>query len=222
MTKKDLTIDLAALALHWKVLISGFVIILGAGYLAAALNAALAVGISAEAIADHYGDKSLSQEEQAMMEQQGFVEEEFSLDDEEEVSNGGASMGHLAMGTDMAAHDMGEMAMEGHETGGAVDDSLPPQILVQLAHIHLLGFSLLLLGMGGLFCLTRVSPGMKTLLVGTLALSFLGDIAGLNLTRFVSPDFAWLTMIGGTLIGICLAIMILRVLWELWLMRPVR
>ncbi len=229
MTKKDLTIDLARLALHWKVLISGFVIILGTGYLAAALNAALAVGISAEAIADHYGDKSLSQEERVMMEQQGFVEEEFSLDDEEEEAVGAGAgmdhgMDHQAMGADMADHgadhDMGGMAMEGHDMGGPVDDSLPPQILVQLAHIHLLGFSLLLLGMGGLFCLTRVSPGMKTLLVGTLALSFLADIAGLNLTRFVSPDFAWMTMIAGTLIGVCLAIMILRVLWELWLMRP--
>ena len=112
------------------------------------------------------------------------------------------------------AHDMKGMA------GGSVDDSLPPQILVQVAHIHLLGFSLLLLSLGGLFCLTRLNSGAKTFLVTLLFLSFLGDIAGLNLTRFVSPAFSWVTMIAGTTIGICLALMILRVLWELWGPRP--
>lgn len=206
-------IDFSSLPLYWKMLISGFVIILGTGYLAAALNAALAVGVSAEAIADHYGDKSLSRAEQAMMEQQGFVEEEFSLDDEEEMADGmGHDMDHDMTGTAMD-HDMSEMA--GH--GGAVDDSLPPQILVQLAHIHLLGFSLMLLGIGSLFCLTRLGSGTKTALVTLLFLSFLGDIAGLNLTRFVAADFAWLTLIAGTLIGVCLAVMILRILWEVWI-----
>ncbi len=198
--------DFSSLPLYWKVLITGFVIILGTGYLAAALNAALAVGVSAEAIADHYGDKSLSPAEHAMMEKQGFVEEEFSLDDEEDMSDAGMD------------HDMAGMGMD-HEMpmAGPVDDSLPPQILVQLAHIHLLGFALILLAVGALFCLTRLASGTKTVLVGLLFLSFLGDIAGLNLTRFVAAEFAWMTLIAGTLIGVCLAIMILRVLWELWI-----
>ena len=43
---------------------------------------------------------------------------------------------------------------------------------------------------------------------------------GLNLTRFVSSNFAWMTMVAGTLIGVCLAIMILRILWEMWGPKP--
>ncbi len=206
--------DFSGLALYWKMLISGFVIILGVGYLSAAINATLAVGITPTAIAEHYGDKSLSESERAMMEQQGFVEEEFSLDDDEDTA------GVMDMGEGMSMdHDMGKMA--GHAMAvGSVDDSLPPQVLAQLAHVHLLGFSLILLAVGSLFCLTRLSSGAKTLVVSLLFLSFLGDIAGLNLTRFVSANFSWLTMIAGTLIGVCLAVMILRVLWELWGPRP--
>ncbi len=202
--------DFSGLELHWKMLISGFVIILGVGYLSAAINATLAVGITPSAIADHYGDKSLSESERLMMERQGFVEEEFSLDEEEDA------MDASAMPMD---HDMAGMA-DHKMPGGSVDDSLPPQILAQLAHVHLLGFSLILLAVGSLFCLTRLSAATKTAVVGLLFVSFLGDIAGLNLTRFVSANFAWLTMIAGTLIGVCLAVMILRVLWELWGPRP--
>ncbi len=208
--------DYAELALHWKMLISGFVIILGVGYLSAAINATLAVGITPTAIAEHYGDKSLSEAERTILDQQGFVEEEFSLDDEEEAADGMV----MEKGVPMD-HDMGKKG--GHAmAAGSVDDSLPPQILAQLAHVHLLGFSLILLAVGSLFCLTRLSSGTKTLVVGLLFLSFLGDIAGLNLTRFVSANFAWLTMIAGTLIGVCLAAMILRVLWELWGPHPAK
>ncbi len=211
--------DFSSLAMHWKLLVTGFVIVLGVGYLTAALNAALSVGLSADAIADHYGDKSLSREEHAMMEKQGFVEEEFSFDDLDEEASGGMAMDHdmAGMDHDMSGMDMGGGAM--HEEMSA-DDSLPPQLLVQLAHIHLLGFSLILISIGALFCLTRLSGGAKSLLVSVLFLSFLGDMAGLNLTRFVSDSFAWMTMISGTLIGVCLAIMILVILWEMWGPRP--
>ncbi len=210
--------NFSSLALHWKLLVSGFVILLGVGYLTAALNAALSVGLSADAIADHYGDKSLSQAEHAMFEKQGFVEEEFSLDDMEDEESGSMSMDH-----DMSGMNMDDMAMNGASEMHKVmstDDSLPPQLLVQLAHIHLLGFSFILIAVGALTCLTRMSGGVKSVLVTTLFFSFLGDMAGLNLTRFVSSNFAWMTMVAGTLIGVCLAIMILRILWEMWGPRP--
>ncbi len=220
------TVDLGRLPLSWKMLFTGFVLILGIGYLSAVINATLSVGLSVEAIADHYGDKSLNKEEAAIMEKQGFVEEEFSLDDEEDDMNmDSMDMEHdaSAMQHDMSTmgHDMGAMD---HDMGGMDhmmgDDSLPPQIFAQVSHIHLLSFSLLLLAIGGLTCLTRLSEGVKTALVTTLFLAFLSDIAGLSLTRFVSDNFAWMTMIAGITVGVCLAFMILRILWELWGPRP--
>lgn len=68
------------LPLSWKLLITGFVIILGSGYLAAVFNAALSVGMNPQAIADHYADKSLSTHEATAIAERGFVEEAFSLD----------------------------------------------------------------------------------------------------------------------------------------------
>ncbi len=217
---------LRGLPLSWRVLLTGFVLILGSGYLMGALNAALAVGLSPAAIADHYGDKSLSPEERAAIASQGYVEEEFSLDDEEggdgEEGSAGAAMeagpGAALAGGAMAAHD----ASGGHSAGQAMahgamgDDTLPAQILVQVSHIHLLGFALILISAGGLACLTGLSEPVKTTLVGLLFFGLFGDIAGLNLVRFVSGGFAWLTFLAAITVGLCLAFISLRVLWELW------
>ncbi len=196
---------LATLPLSWKLLITGFLFILGSGYLAGATHAVLSVGISPQAVAEHYGDKSLSPEEAQALEQQGFVEEEFSLDDEE------SAMDHSEM-------DHGAMDMEGDapvmERG---DDTLPPEVLSQVSHIHLLGFSWILLGVGTLACLAGWSEKTRITVVTLLTLSLFGDIAGLNLTRFVADGFAWLTVISATTVGLLLLVVTLRVLWELWL-----
>lgn len=205
----------ARLTLSWKILITGFLIILGSGYLAGAANAILAVGISPAAIADHYGDKRLSRGEATAIREQGFVEEEFSLDDAPDTA--GADMDH-EMGHDM---DHGDHAAMTQDTAGMDhamhgDDTLPAQVLAQVSHVHWLGFSLLLLATGTLACLTRLAEGAKALLVGLLFLAFFSDIASLNLVRFVAADFALLTVVAGTTVGLCLAVISLRVLWELW------
>ncbi len=204
-------VSFARLSPSWKLLVTGFVIVLGSGYLAAVFNAALSVGMNPQAIADHYGDKSLTSAEASAIEKQGFVEEEFSFDDE-------ADMG----GMSMEGMDHSQMDMPGMDHGSAAsgDDTLPPQILAQVSHVHLLSFSLLLLAMGGLLCLTQLTESIKALLVSLLFLGLWGDIMSLNLVRFVSGSFAYLTVAMGTIIGLCFAFISLRVLWELWLMKP--
>ncbi len=173
-------------------LLTGYVLVLVSGYLAAVMNAILAVGIEPAVIADHYGDKSLTSSEQATLESQGFVEEEVSLDEPEKDE-------------------------PGHEMHAMDDDSITPQAMAQISHVHLFGFALILISIGGLTCLTALPEAAKTILVSLLFISFLSDIGSLNLTRFVSDGFAWLTMLSGVLIGICLAVMTISVLWDLWL-----
>ncbi|HEB63321.1 MAG TPA: hypothetical protein ENJ07_02450 [Gammaproteobacteria bacterium] len=211
----NIDINFARLSLSWKLLVTGFVIILCSGYLAAVLNAALSVGMDPQAIADHYADKSVSSTEAAAIAEQGFVEEEFSFDDEED------SMADMSMG-EMAGMDHSQMDMSGmdHGAGMSGDDTLPPQILAQVSHVHLLSFSLLLLAMGGLMCLTQMTESIKALVVSLLFLGLWGDIISLNLVRFVSGGFAYMTFVMGTIIGLCFAFISFRVLWELWLMKP--
>ncbi len=179
----------AAMSRSWKVLITGFVLILGAGFLAGALNAALSVGIRPSTIADHYMDHEAAAKV-ALEAQGGFVEEEFSFDDPEPEVAEAAAMGSM---------------------------SIKPQQMAQLAHVHLLGFAMILLSAGVLACLSGLSESFKTALVGGLFLALGSDIGGLYLVRFVSPGFATLNMAGGITIGICLLIITVRVLWEVWL-----
>ncbi len=205
------TFNFAQLSLSWKALVTGVIIVLGSGYLFAVLNAALSVGMSPQAIADHYADKSLSTLEAAAIAEQGFAEEAFSFDDEEDNMSGMAMEGMDHSGMDMAGMD--------HGAAASGDDTLPAQILAQVSHVHLLSFALLLLAMGGLICLTQLTECLKTVIVSLLFLSLWGDIISLNLVRFVSGSFSYLTVAMGTTIGLCFAFISFRVLWELWLMK---
>ena len=117
-------------------------------------------------------------------------------------------------------HSQMDMSGMGHGAGMSGDDTLPPQILAQVSHVHLLSFSLLLLAMGGLMCLTQMAESIKALVVSLLFLGLWGDIISLNLVRFVSGGFAYMTFVMGTIIGLCFAFISFRVLWELWLMKP--
>lgn len=198
---------LRGLSPSWRVLVTGFLAVLGAGYLSGALNAALAVGLTPAAIGDHYRDQTLTRAEQATMEKQGFVEEEFSFDEP-------APATHEHEHTDEAAGG----AMPGMMEGGG--RSITPQQLAQLSHVHLLGFSFILLTVGALACLTTLPEALKVVLVGALAVSLAVDIGGLWLVRFVSDGYAWLTAVAGTTVGVCLLVTSLRVLWEVWCCPP--
>jgi len=189
------TFYFARLSVSFKLLVTGFIVILGAGYLAGALNAALSVGISPAAIADHYGPEQMSEHEAMVMEQTGFVEQEFSFDDLDD--------------TPEPDHDAMMM-------GAPESTAINGQQMAQLAHVHLLGFAMILLSAGMLCCLTTWSDGLKSVVVATLFLSLGMDIGGLYLVRFVSSNFATLNMVAAVGIGLCLLAISLRVLWELW------
>ncbi len=190
-------LQFSRLSLSWKVLISGFIIILNAGYLTGAINAALSVGLTPESIAEHYGDQTISEAEMAVIEEKGFVEEEVSFDEEEDVGPG-----------EVDEENMHEM--------DAARESITPQEMTQMAHVHLLGFSLILFAIGTLACLSALPEWIKVTLVGVLFLGFFFDIAGLYLVRFISRNFAWLPVVTGITIGVCLAIISIRVFYELW------
>jgi len=199
---------LRALSPSWRLLVTGFLVVLGGGYLMGALNAALAVGLTPGAVGDHYRDQTLSHAEEQTIAEQGFVEEEFSFDAPAPADD------HAMQDHAMPDHEHMAGTMEG---GGR---SITPQQLAQLSHVHLLGFSFILLSVGALACLTTLPEGLKVTLVGLLGLCLAADIGGLWLVRFVSDGYAWLTAASGTLVGICLLVTTVRVLWEVWLCRP--
>lgn len=202
---------LRELPLSWRVLITAFLLVLGVGYGAAGLNAALSVGLSPAGIAGHYRDQTLTGAEAEIVAEQGFVEEDFSFDDEGVSTAGSAGM----EAPDMDHDDMGHDDMAGGRSISLAE-------MVELAHIHLISFSFILFFVGVLACLTGWPEGVKSALVAVLAACLLMDIGGLFLVRFVNEAFAPLTFAGGAGIGVILLITAVRVLWEMWGQAPAR
>jgi len=193
---------LSDLPVYWKLLITGFLVLLLSGYFAAVSNAILSVGITPADISSHYGDNRLSQHEKEALSSEGFIEEEVSFEGEDE------------------GHDMQMGEGQGHGDHNE-SDTLPAQVLAQVSHIHLLSFSLLLVAMGGVACLTSWSSGVKSAVVCVLAAALWGDIISLNLVRFVSGSFSIMTVLAGVTVGLCFALISLRALWEMWMPKSV-
>src|SRR4030066_645202 len=135
-------IRLSQLPPSWKILITVFIIILSAGYLNGALNAALSVGLTPASVSDHYGGEMLSESEKTILEEKGFVEEEIKLEGGED---------------DVKDHKH-DGIMPGHEDSVK---AISLQQMAQMAHVPLLGFLLLLLSVGILACFVALAEWLK-------------------------------------------------------------
>jgi hypothetical protein len=95
----------------------------------------------------------------------------------------------------------------------------PAEMFVFL-HNHILGISLLLGCVGGIFYFTSLVPEWlrRLLLVEPMGAVFT-TFAGIALVRFVSPVFVWLVLVSGITMVAGYAAMVLLILTELWLPR---
>lgn len=198
--------SLNTLPISGKVAVTLFLILLGYGYILAALNAKLAVGITAESIADHYADHSLTKQEAHDIEQKGFSEEEVVIDNHP-VHEHVHGHGHEH---EQAQEHKPEHAHEGNGT-------ITPQQIVQLGHIHILGFSLLFISLGAILVFSGIGELWKIIILLTLFLCLAFDIGGLLLVRFVSPDLAVITFISGIGTGISIAVISLTAFYDMWI-----
>jgi len=184
-------ISLNSLPLSGKIAVSLFLILLWYGYFLAALNAILAVGTSVSSIAEHYSDKSLTKDETRKLNEQGFTEEEIEI-------NGG--------------HDH-----QAAENSGEENETISPQELVQLGHIHILGFSLLFITAGIILLLSSAGEWFKIIILLFLFMSFSFDIGGLFLVRFVSGSLAAIPFASAIGIGVGIAIISLTAFYDMWI-----
>ena len=183
--------SLNSLPLSGKIAVSLFLILLWYGYFLAALNARLAVGTSVGSIAEHYSDKSLTKDETRKLNEQGFTEEEVEI-------NGGHD--HQAAGN-----------------SGEENETISPQELVQLGHIHILGFSLLFITAGIILLLSSAGEWFKIIILLFLFMSFSFDIGGLFLVRFVSGSLAVIPFASAIGIGVGIAIISLTAFYDMWI-----
>ncbi len=107
-----------------------------------------------------------------------------------------------------------------HEHLKEGNESITPQQIVQLGHIHVLGFSLLFISLGTILLLSNIGEGWKVMILSLLFLSFSLDIGGLFLVRFVSGSLAVISFISGIGTGGGIATISVLALYDMWFRRP--
>ena len=111
-----------------------------------------------------------------------------------------------------------EVVIEHHEEPlKKGEQSITPQEIVQLGHIHIFGFSLLFISLAAILILSAMGERWKIILLSLLFLFLSLDIGGLFLVRFVSRTFAVIPFISGIGSGAGIATISLIALYDLWL-----
>lgn len=101
-----------------------------------------------------------------------------------------------------------------------VDTGTSIATLVKLSHIHLFGIGLLLLSIGMIFRHVELSALLKNTITITPFIAVFVDILAWYLTKW-DPVYAYTVVGAGVLLGLALALQILIPLWQMWFWRPV-
>lgn len=109
--------------------------------------------------------------------------------------------------------------METLQSAAAVDHGASFTLLTRDSHIHLFGIAFIFLLLGAIFAFAEFPDRWQKLLIATPFVFLILDILSWWLTKFW-PGFAWLTMLGGIGYGIAGGVMILTSLIQLWLPAP--
>jgi hypothetical protein len=89
--------------------------------------------------------------------------------------------------------------------------------LARVSHIHLFGISIIFLLTGAIFSLSDTPMWLRVTLVVFPYLTIILDIGSWWLTKYYSPVFAYIVIIGGALMGLALAGQIFISLWDMWI-----
>ena len=98
----------------------------------------------------------------------------------------------------------------------AVDEGASIASLTRVSHIHLFGISFIFLFVGWIFALAQYPLRWKLILISTPFVFLLMDVLSWWLTKY-HPIFAWLTMIGGLGYSVASTVMITTSLAQMWL-----
>lgn len=98
----------------------------------------------------------------------------------------------------------------------AVDEGVSVAALTRVSHIHLFGISFIFLFVGWIFAMAEYPKDWKLILISTPFAFLIMDVLSWWLTKYI-PGFAWLTMIGGFGYSLASTVMIFTSLVQMWL-----
>lgn len=99
-----------------------------------------------------------------------------------------------------------------------VDQGASITALTRVSHIHLFGIAFIFMFVGWIFALAEFPKTWKLVLIATPFAFLLIDVVSWWMTKFF-PIFAWLTMLGGIGYSLASTVMIFTSLAQIWLPR---
>lgn len=233
--KNDLT--LGKLSLTYKVLFSGFLLVVGLGLLMAAVQIMLTHGMADgkpglsmnDIVYSYYGNRSGSKLETELtgsMKSKAPEEVNFTLiqwardgaPDAEWSKIQPLMEKHCASCHDAESGLSEVNKLEVAQKLAETDQGISFSALTRTSHIHLFGIGFIFLFVGWIFGMAEFNQTWKLVLIATPFAFMILDIASWWLTKFW-PGCAWFTMIGGFGYNVAAGVMIVVSLVQMWLPR---
>lgn len=227
---------LARLPLAYKVLYTGFLLVIGIGLLMAGAQIMVTHGMADgkaglsmnDIVYSYYGNRTGSKLETML---KGQMKAMASDDDRFTIIqwvHDGAPPGEwdetiqpIFQKSCVSCHSGGSSLpdftkIENVRKAAAIDEGASFTSLTRVSHIHLFGIAFIFLFVGWIFGLAEFDPKWKLILIATPFAFLLIDILSWWLTK-VWPGFAWLTMLGGIGYSLASTVMIFTSLAQMWL-----
>lgn len=190
------TFRLANMPLSVKLLFTAALLSLGTGYLFAMSNLALKVGFSPEAATlKYYGNEA----SRAALEE--MTDTEVSADE-------------------AGVSDAEEFSFDDFEEAEADSEPLVPvptfEALVTEGHFHLFGYVSIFFICGLIIIFAEIPRWLKGSLVLAPFIASVLDIWSMLLTRFISPNFAYLLIISGMVMALSFLMVFVISIYQLW------
>ncbi len=231
------TLRLGKLSLTYRVLFTGFLLVIGCGLMMAGAQIMLTHGMADgkpglsmnDIVYSYYGNRSGSKLEAALTGKMkanapgdvGFTLIQWARDGAPEAD--WDKIGPIFVNNCATCHVAGgslpEVAkLEVAKSLAEVDHGASIGTLTRVSHIHLFGIGFIFLFVGWIFGMAEFDPLWKLILIATPFAFLIIDIASWWLTKFW-PTFAWVTMIGGFGYSVASTTMLLTCLAQMWLPR---
>ncbi len=103
------------------------------------------------------------------------------------------------------------------EVGALAQIDTGPSLLAlaRVSHVHLFGISIIFLLTGAIFAMSEIRRALRVVVIVAPFVAIWADIGSWWITKY-EPMFANVVVVGGALMGLALAIQIIRSLWEMW------
>ncbi|MDQ6953862.1 MAG: hypothetical protein Q9M20_00260 [Mariprofundaceae bacterium] len=147
--------------------------------------------------------------------QNGTTEEEFKAKVKPILQNNCVMCHSAESGMSIPHFESYEQVLEvtGTDTGATIP------ALVRVSHIHLFGIAFILFLIGRIFILCELPVMFKRVIVAAPFIFLLLDISSWFITKII-PDFAYVVIGAGAVVGITFGMQLVISIYQMWLYKP--